>query len=202
MSRLTRFLTAVWPHTAAILLVAIAAVLPARGESRAPADLSEAMAIFDDRGATGPEGIWQYPDDGITVAILRDTHRRSRYNISVVESDDVRLSPGDILGYMTESPDPAVFRLSLFSDVAHGALARLTDCLARYRSGDDAIIVEAPEVRLRVTPSMVLPVFWSKLRLGTGVKVSDPARKIPEGMIRIYPSYDGNGSSKHNPRYL
>lgn len=169
---------------------------------RLPLDITEAREYADRIGASGVEGIWEYPGDGIIVMIMHDERERYRYIICVVESADVRLKPGDIMGYLTESAKPGKYRLSLCTAVEHGLPEKLCDCVASLSSDKESLLVEGLKVKVKVGASTLLPVFWNKLRTTLRISVENPLEKLPEGMRRIYPSYDGNGSSRFRVRYL
>lgn len=167
-----------------------------------PVDYLSACEYVDTRGASGVEGIWEYPGDGITVLIIRDDYDRYKYDVWVIESDDVRLKPGMLMGSLHESAQAGKFRLSLYTSVEHGLLSNLRDCYAALSKDGQSLIVESAKIKVRVSNSTLLPMFWNKLRLGLRLNVSNPLEKLPEGLRRVYPSYDGNGSSLYNPRIL
>ena len=86
-------------------LAALAAMMPlmASGadlasQRRLPLDLTEARALADSLPLADVEGIWEYPEDRVKVMVLRERSDDYSYTISVVESDDVRLRPGPLLG--------------------------------------------------------------------------------------------------------
>ncbi len=167
-----------------------------------PIDMQAAIDYIDAYGAGGLDGIWEYPGDGIIVMITADQRERYRYNVTVIESDDVRLKPGMLIGTLTESAQNGKYRLSLYTSVKHGLPARLSDCLATLSKDNQSLIVESLKVKVRVGGSTILPVFWNKLRLSLRINVNNPLDKLPDGMRRIYPAYDGNGSSPYKPRTL
>ncbi len=186
-----------------VLLLLSGIFLTLKGETAPlPVDITEAREYADRIGTGGVEGIWEYTGDGITVLIIRDKRENYRYTISVVESADVRLKPGDIMGYLMESAKPGKFRMSLCTTVEHGLPGRLCDCVATLSSDKESLVVEGLKVKVKISGSTILPVFWNKLRSTLRISVDNPLEKLPEGMRRVYPSYDGNGSSRFRVRYL
>lgn len=147
------------------------------------------------------EGIWIYPDDNVTVLVRRlpDTdHIAYRaYDICVVETPDCSMTPGESIGILEATADAKAFRLRLFTKRKKGSLSGLLDCAA-YLSDDENLRVESPKFKFRLRTFSVLPKFWRMVR----VSIDNPASRLPAGMVRIYPSYDGNGSSRSTPRYL
>ncbi|MDE6294714.1 MAG: hypothetical protein K2M03_01480 [Muribaculaceae bacterium] len=167
-----------------------------------PVDYTAACDYIDIKGATGAEGLWEYPGDGITVLIVRDDYDKYKYSIRVVESDDVRLKPGMLMGHLYESAQAGKYRMSLYTSMEHGLPAKLKDCYAVLSKDMQTLTVESAKVTVKVGASTLLPVFWNKLRLSLRLNVTNPLEKLPEGLRRIYPSYDGNGSSLYHQRIL
>lgn len=165
---------------------------------RLPADMTEARAFCDSLGTTGPEGIWMYPADDVSVIILRDDEAGMSYGIYVVETFDCALNAGDRLGTLQRSPDPAKFRLSMFSRVGKGRLKAPQTALATYNAKKQSMEIETPRLKMRFRPGRLLPYFWRCFSFS----IVNPLTGLPRGMMRIYPSYDGNDSRPYEPRIL
>ena len=163
-----------------------------------PADICEATDMCDLMPLRAVEGIWRITEDNVSVAILRDNHEEGIYNISVVESDNVSLRPGTVIGKLTDTTDAGKFRLRLFSKFKHGVPASPCDLSATLSSDGESMAIEGIQLKIRIVPNMLLPGLWKMLRFN----VSNPSRKLRKGFTRIYPAYDGNGSSRRNPLYL
>lgn len=179
--------------------------LYAQSEASYPIDITEAKEIVDATCYRDVEGIWEYPGDGIKVLVMKDPFADYQFSISVVESEDVRLKPGQLIGMLEESAEPEKYRMKLFTAVKHGQLAKLCDCVAHLKSDKDVMLVQAPKLKLNLgvsTGGLLLPDFWTRVRGTVRMSVDNPAANLPEGMRKVYPSYDGNGSSRHNPRVL
>lgn len=171
-------------------------------------DIERARAICDSITPEGPEGIWIYPDDNVTVLVLESLPISSTslpsYSISVVESTDCNLEPGDNLGTLYATPDSGKYRLELFTQRKNGFLSKPQTCLAPLSDEGETMIIKKEKsgfkFRFSINPSTLLPKMWRILRIGTSHSSSKP--ELPVGMVKIYPSYDGNGSSRRSPRYL
>lgn len=148
------------------------------------------------------EGIWEYPADEVTLMILRNKWEKGHYDVYVVEAVDCRLDAGMRIGYAVDSADPNQFKLALCSKIKGGLPGGFINCLAKLDKNGESLRIQAPKMKLTLNPSLVLPVLWNKLRIGVRMKTNDPMENFPEGWIRVYPSYDGNGSSLSQPRYL
>lgn len=170
------------------------------GASAAPVGRDQAEAYCESHSLAPIEGIWEYPDDGVTVLISRDEGGKAfdPYILTVVDSESPDLAPGDRLGEITPTPAPDKFRLVLFTRRKGDLLADPRKCAARLCDDGYGLQVECRKVSFSFRPLALIPRFW---RIAT-MRVDDPAAKLPAGMIKVFPSYDGNGSSRHKPRLL
>jgi hypothetical protein len=145
------------------------------------------------------EGIWLYPDDKVTVLISKSNDNLpGDYSIKVINSEDNSLLPGEILGYVENSSMPDKFSITLYTSRKNLRLFRKKKCSASLTNQDESLIIEAKSIGIKINPLGLLPHFWRYVRYQS----SDPTSKTPHGMRKIYPSYDGNGSSRFSPRYL
>lgn len=169
-----------------------------------PASVSEYIDLLSSRRYcdTAPlypaEGIWEYPEDGLTVLIRHRSASAGIYDVVAIDSEDTRISPGNVIGRLESTPDPRQFRMILHTKARKGVLGSPVQCLATLSAEGDALFVKSKKTKVIFNPALLLPRFWRVARIRT----SDPLEKLPAGMIKVYPSYDGNGSSRHHPRYL
>lgn len=163
-----------------------------------PTDYIEAKELCDQTGLRPVEGMWTYPEDDVTVLIYRNEDLKGIYDIFVVEAADCSLSPGMRLGELRTSADPDKYTIKLFTAVKHGILTMPTEAVATFSEQKESLTVrKSSRLKVRFNPTRLLPSFW---RLAT---ISlNPKETAPEGMIKIYPSYDGNRSTRRAPRYL
>lgn len=180
-----------------LLLTLAMCILAAMAGATVPMDLLEARAYCDSVSLLPAEGIWEYPEDGVTV-LVRRLPTRGQYSLIAIDSDDTRVRPGDVIGTMRASADPGVFHLSLATRDLTDNLGAPAECLATLSKSGDALYVKMRKRTLSLSPSWILPRFWRIARIRT----SDPLEKLPAGMVRIYPASDGNDSSPGEPRYL
>lgn len=184
-------------RTLTLILIATAFLwLPARGVNP-PADIIEAMELCDKTDLRPIEGLWTYPEDDVTVLLIRDETRKGVYDIFVVEAADCSLHPGMKLGELHTSADPDKFNLKLFTVVKNGILSAPVDAIATYSENKEALTVKKKSAKIRINPIRLLPSFWRIVSISLNANES-----APEGMIKIYPSYDGNNSTRRAPRYL
>lgn len=162
----------------------------------------DAIRFCDTMPLDNVEGIWEYPDDNVCVLIARDkTYGSSEnypYKLIVVDSFDAFTVPGEQIGTLEPTPSPTKFMLRLYTQRKNNTLTDLKTCSAELTHNDYAMIVKADRRWIDVNPFGLLPKFWRIAKL----KSDKPTDKLPKGMIKIYPAYDGNGSSMFKPRYL
>lgn len=149
------------------------------------------------------EGLWVYPDDGVLLWICKveettDISAKYPYQIIVVKSEDQYVSPGQVIGYMSITPDPEKFRMWLYSDVSHNKLIKPKECAATIMEDGYSLAFTSKERKIRINPLGLLPRLWRIVKMQT----DNPVDKLPEGFVKVYPGYDGNGSMLHIPRYL
>lgn len=174
-------------------------------------DIDMAKEICRELPLENVEGIWLYPDDKVTVMILKDEDRGnantfSGYNISVVDTSDARLRPGDVIGRLTATAQEDVFKIELSTERKNDLLLKPKSCLASLNKEGDAFIIKKQKApfkgRLNLNLSRLLPGFWKMVSVGVSQNSSQNSVQVPVGMVKIYPSYDGNGSSRRKIRYL
>lgn len=149
------------------------------------------------------EGVWSYPDDGMLMLITKvadaaDIDSSVHYRIVVIESADQSLRPGQVIGYLAMTPEVGQFRLWMYTDISRRIPVRPEECHATLSDDRCGLAIVAKQYKLKINPFGLLPSFWRMARIQT----VDPAAKTSKGFLKVYPSYDGNGSQRRTPRYL
>lgn len=172
-------------------------------------DIEAARDLCDSTPLRSPEGIWVYPDDGVTVLIMRQPSVSNSllptFDIRVIESSDIRLRPGDIIGNLSSTPEKNKYEITLFTERRNNLLLKPQTVLALLSDEEETMVLKKrkPKFSLRFTfnPTTLLPQMWRIIRLNTS-SAGNTNVEGAIGMVKIYPSYDGNGSSRRQPRYL
>lgn len=182
------------------------------GEARTVAyDIDQAKEMCADLPLEAIEGIWIYPEDNVTVTILnsdRDYRGPSpaKYEIRVVSTEDCRLRPGDCIGYLQSSPKDNTYSIELFTEKRNDLLLKPRSCVANLNKNGDRLLFKKSKsklkTRLNLNFSRLLPGFWKMISTGVSSSPGSGEEGIPAGMIKVYPSYDGNGSSMSRIIYL
>ncbi|MDE6247643.1 MAG: hypothetical protein K2M41_07365 [Muribaculaceae bacterium] len=170
------------------------------------------LAIFDSLSAADKfltsiavdplEGIWEYPADETSLLILKSRFQKGVYDIYLYESVDCRFSRGMKVGSATASADPSQFSLSLHSKLRKDILTAPIPCAGKLSAEGDILYISAPKIKISVTPSLFLPTLWNTLRLSTRIRTEDPASKLPSGLRKVLPAFDGNPPCSSAVRYL
>lgn len=174
-------------------------------------DIDAARELCDELPLDNVEGVWLYPDDNVTVLLLRKPGSAfaafPEYSVTVVATPDCRMEPGEVIGTLTGSAEESKYTLSLKTEKRKGILNKAHECMATLSKNGDAMVLsrEKSKFRLRINlnPNSLLPTLWKSLmRFGVSVGSGNDSKRPAPGMIKLYPSYDGNGSSRRRPRYL
>ena len=174
-------------------------------------DMEMAKEICDEMPLEGVEGVWVYPDDGVTVMILRESEGEARiafpaYAITVVETSDARLHPGEKIGTLRGTSKEKVYEIELSTERKNDILLKPKSCLATLSAQNEALLItkqKAPfKGRINFNFSRLLPGFWKIVSVGVSQNSTTPGATPPVGMVKVYPGYDGNGSTKREVRYL
>lgn len=164
--------------------------------------IDEALAIFSNHQPEGIEGIWHFVDDKVTVMIQKSmTDHLPSYTITVLDSFDGSLLPGTSLGQLEATPRPDEYSMTLAtSHSKKGSLTGKRRCRANICADGFGMIITQVKSKYKISfsPTTILPGLWRMVRLSEREDRNTPA----SGFIKLYPSYDGNGSSKYTPRVI
>lgn len=145
------------------------------------------------------EGIWNFIDDGVEVLIRAvDDSQLTTYEIISLKSRDKSLRTGAVIGYMIPTADSSKFRMFLYTKTSGKGILSPKECAATLSEDKYSISVKSQGVKIKLNLIGLLPRFWRLIKM----QIDNPAGELPKGFIKTYPSYDGNGSSLREPRYL
>ncbi len=162
-----------------------------------------AKAYCDSRYLDKFEGIWEFVGDDVFVLLYHDSDDKYHYKMVVVDWCDATVLPGSMLGSVTRTADKnqVIVRIYTRWNGKRG-LQSMHDYVAKVSENGRIINIEHSEKergwRFSFNPTAILPFFRGLFRLS----YSQPNESLPCGMVKVYPSYDDNGSSIFNPRVL
>lgn len=170
-------------------------------------DMETAREICDELPLEAVEGIWIYPEDNVTVLILgQENHSSSmtEYSIRVVETTDARIRPGEEIGKLYATAKDNVYKIELKTESKNELLLKPKSVLANLSKEGDTFLIQRDKPlfkgRISFNFNRLLPGFWKIV--STGISSTGGGVETPVGMVKVYPSYDGNGSSRRKVRYL
>lgn len=185
---------------------------PGLPEAKSPVayDMEMARQICDELPLENVEGVWLYPDDKVTVMILKDMEESRNkfpaYTIRVVDTSDARLHPGEEIGRLYSTAQENVYKIELVTEKKNELFLKPKSVLANLSKDGDTFIIKKQKPpfkgRLNLNFNRLLPGFWKIVSAGISGTGLGNNPEPPVGMVKVYPSYDGNGSSRRKVRYL
>lgn len=189
-------LLSVWLAMALLHMAGSAAFsAAARGPS-----YEEAVAYCDTGAVSSVEGIWLFPEDGVRVLVRSAGPDATSYVIWLIDPGDSDGSVGDRLGSVVMTGKTDTYILRLPTSRSNGLPAGHQEIEGTLSADGEGMQFRAEKrhTRISLSPTSILTGFWRILR----VSIDLPEGRRRTGMIRIYPTYDGNGSMRRLPRYL
>ena len=196
------------PHIV-LLLIACRMILPATAGANdlpqrsvvLPGISEDSMRVRLDESDLQPiEGIWHYPNEQITLAIEKwHDVKNIAYRLVLLESQDLDLLPGTVMGYIAPSAIDNKFKLWLYSERDHSLLSTPLECVATLNATATSLTFDPPhwEVKTRVNIARFLPSIFGRFSITPEKKQA----KLPMGFNKIYPM-GGNGNAFNEIRYL
>lgn len=147
------------------------------------------------------EGIWYYPDEKLSVVIERCSDEEVKisttYRIVLIDSDDMSLLPGTIIGYCEQSAEKEKYRMWIYSEQNATILENLHFCVAALNKDCDELIIERSGINIKVRVNFAR--FLPQLLKGISIVPEAKKAEAPEGFRKIYP---GNNSADKQIIYL
>lgn len=177
--------------------------VPAESEILAHYSVDEQIAHMQHQALQPIEGIWEYKNEQMTVAVERFSSPRFSkhisYRIVMLESEDMELLPGTIVGYIAESADNSKFELWLYSEQDGQKLSSPQHCVATL-NGQKLTFkqMRAMKVKVRVSLSRFLPSLFKGIYLTPEMK-EEP---LPVGFSKRFPIEGVDNYMTDKVRYL
>lgn len=147
-------------------------------------------ALIDSRPIDPIEGIWQWPDDGATIAII--AAGSGAFEMIVIDSPDMAVAPGTIMGRVTRSARKSLYDARIMSRVDSDGK------MSHHKKF--SIDITDPE-RLSVEPyqkgKSISLWRWIPYIFRMTINSRDTSPAGIDGAVRIYPE-----TYATNPRYL
>lgn len=161
--------------------------IPETGILHESLTLDDAKAWCDTVPIHYPEGIYSFPAQNSVILIKALRHNKSlpatMYELINIESYNILLAPGQVIGYIQATGDPTKYKLTLYSRITTDKLSKPKVYSAKYVSSQGAFTYEKPVRRISFNPLSLIPKLNRLLRITS----HDPSDNIVDGFMRIYP---------------
>ena len=155
-------------------------------------DIDSMRTRLDESGMQPLEGIWYYPNEEMTLGIerYRGDHNIG-YRIILLESPDITLVPGTVIGYIASSALDNKYQLWLYSERSRTTLKKPMECVATLGNKATTLTFDPPhwKVKVRVNVARFLPTLFN----GLSIVPDKVGEQLPIGFRKIYPE----GSDNH-----
>lgn len=146
------------------------------------------------------EGIWEYPNEDMKLAIERyDGEQNIAYRIIMLESSDLELLPGTVVGYIAPSADAKKFQLWMYTQSSKVGLKAPLECVATLSADATSLTFVPPHYKMKVRINMIR--FFTNIFRGVSVIPEKVEEKLPVGFRKVFPA-NGNGEKFNEIRYL
>ena len=182
------------------MAVADSGIVPKKSVILAGIDLDSMRVRLDESDLQPLEGIWYYPNEEMTLGIERyKGNHNIGYRIILLESPDISLVPGTVIGYIARSAVDNKFQLWLYSERSRTTLKKPRECVATLSNKATTLTFDPPhwKLKVRVNVARFLPTLFN----GLSVIPERVGEQLPIGFRKIYPE-GGNGHQFNRVRYL
>lgn len=163
-------------------------------------DVDSMRVRLDETDMQPLEGIWYYPNEEMTVGIERyKGNHNIGYRIILLESPDINLVPGTVIGYIANSAVDNKYQLWLYSQRDRVTLIKPLECVATLNAAATTLTFDPPhwKVKVRVNVARFLPTLFN----GVSIIPERVGERLPVGFRKIYPE-GGDGNPFNRVRYL
>lgn len=161
----------------------------------------EAMRLRLDETDVQPlEGIWYYPNEEMTLGIERYKGGHNiGYRIILLDSPDINLIPGTVIGFIASSAVDSKYQLWLYSQRDRVTLVKPLECVATLNKAATTLTFDPPHwnVKVRINFARFLPSLFN----GVSIIPEKVEERLPIGFRKIYPE-GGDGNPFNRIRYL
>ena len=182
------------------LLAVAANGIPKKSVILAGLDIDSMRVRLDETDMQPLEGIWYYPNEEMTLGIERYKGPHNvGYRIILLDSPDINVMPGTVIGYIAASAVDSKYQLWLYSQRDRVTLTKPLQCVATLNSTATTLTFDPPhwKIKVRVNIARFLPTLFN----GLSIIPEKVGESLPLGFRKIYPE-DGERSPFNRVRYL
>ena len=163
-------------------------------------DIDSMRTRLDETDMQPLEGIWYYPNEEMTLGIERYKGQHNiGYRIIMLDSPDINVVPGTVIGYIAATARDNKYQLWLYSQRDQLTLVKPLECVATLNSTATTFTFDPPhwKVKVRVNFARFLPSLFN----GMSIIPDKVQESVPVGFRKIYPE-GGDGNPFNRIRYL
>ena len=163
-------------------------------------DVDSMRVRLDETDMQPLEGIWYYPNEEMTLGIERYKGQHNiGYRIILLDSPDINVMPGTVIGYIAASAVDSKYQLWLYSQRDRVTLIKPLECVATLNATATTLTFDPPhwKVKVRVNIARFLPSLFQ----GVSIVPERVGESLPVGFRKIYPE-GGEGTPFNRVRYL
>ena len=174
--------------------------VPKRSVILAGLDVDSMKVRLDETDMQPLEGIWYYPNEEMTLGIERYRGEHNiGYRIILLESQDINVMPGTVIGYIARTALDNKYQLWFYSQRDKVTLIKPLECVATLNAAATTLTFDPPhwKVKVRVNIARFLPTLFN----GVSIIPERVGESTPIGFRKVYP--EGSDKSPFNRvRYL
>ena len=174
--------------------------VPKRSVILAGLDVDSMRVRLDETDMQPLEGIWYYPNEEMTLGIERYRGEHNiGYRIILLDSQDINVMPGTVIGYIARTALDNKYQLWLYSQRDKVTLIKPLECVATLNAAATTLTFDPPhwKVKVRVNIARFLPTLFN----GVSIIPERVGESTPIGFRKVYP--EGSDKSPFNRvRYL
>ena len=182
------------------LMAAAGNGVPKKSVVLAGIDVDSMRVRLDETDVQPLEGIWYYPNEEMTLGIERYKGQHNiGYRIILLDSPDINVMPGTVIGYIASSAVDNKYQLWLYSQRDRVTLIKPLECVATLNPTATTLTFDPPhwKVKVRVNIARFLPTLFN----GVSIIPERVGERLPVGFRKIYPE-GGDGNPFNRIRYL
>ena len=182
------------------LVATAASGVPAQSVVLHGVDVDSMRVRLDELDMQPLEGIWYYPNEEMTLGIERYKGQHNiGYRIILLDSPDINVMPGTVIGYIASSALDNKYQLWLYSQRDRVTLIKPLECVATLNATATTLTFDPPhwKVKVRVNVARFLPTLFN----GVSIIPERVGERLPVGFRKIYPE-GGDGNPFNRIRYL
>ena len=174
--------------------------VPKKSVILAGLDIDSMRVRLDETDLQPLEGIWYYPNEEMTLGIERYRGKHNiGYRIILLDSPDINVMPGTVIGYIAASAVDSKYELWLYSQRDKVTLKKPLKCVATLNKEATTFTFDPPKwkVKVRFNIARFLPTLFR----GVSIIPEKTGETLPVGFRKIYPE-GSSGAPFNRIRYL